>query len=148
MACSLDAAEGNFSRYLLCHFNPLLPYLLAGIAGLSSGVVKASHFRTYYTALNEQRDFIEALAAVRSLVSRLRSELGLDVYSFSVFHIFFEQYLGVWRDALFLLGGPLLAVFAVVWLFTSSLAMSTMLLLVLTNLMINLMGAMYLAGGC
>lgn len=58
-------------------------------------MVAASHFRSYHTALNRQEDFIAALASVRAFVATARSELGLDVYAYSVFHIFFEQYLSI-----------------------------------------------------
>eukprot|EP00798_Chlamydomonas_sp_ICE-L_P025323 gene25324-10978_t len=67
-----------------------------GIAGLdeaSKGTkVTASAFRTYYTPLSKQE---VALASVRRLVSRIKGELGLDVYAYSMFHVFFEQYLTV-----------------------------------------------------
>lgn len=50
------------------------------------------------------------------------------------------------HDALVLLGAPLLGVGVVAWLFTASLWTAALLLLVLANLLLNLLGAMYLAG--
>lgn len=40
-----------------------------------------------------------------SLVDKMSAELGLRIYSFSVWHIFFEQYLTIARDSLHILGG-------------------------------------------
>lgn len=40
------------------------------------------------------------------------------MYPYSIFHIFFEQYLNTRRDALLLVGVPLLAVFVTAWIFT------------------------------
>jgi hypothetical protein len=57
--------------------------------------VAASAFRAYYKALNTQPDFIRALGSVRRLVDKMRRQLGLDIYAYSVFHIYFEQYLTV-----------------------------------------------------
>jgi len=41
-----------------------------------------------------------------------------QVYPYSIFHIFFEQYLNTHRDAALLVGLPLLAVFVTAWIFT------------------------------
>eukprot|EP00775_Hariotina_reticulata_P001814 gene1814-2147_t len=119
---------------------------LTGIAGLSQGVITSSAFRTYHTALNAQQDFIGALSAARAFTETASKELGLELYPYSVFHIFFEQYLNVKRDALLLVGLPLLAVFSVAWLFTGSLWGSLILLGMLISLMLQLAGAMRLAG--
>eukprot|EP00882_Tetradesmus_deserticola_P005279 GHRQ01005557.1.p1 GENE.GHRQ01005557.1~~GHRQ01005557.1.p1 ORF type:complete len:730 (+),score=321.05 GHRQ01005557.1:708-2897(+) len=117
-----------------------------GIAGLSSGVIAASAFRTYHTPLNSQPDFINALKAARQFAEQMSQELGMTVYPYSVFHIFFEQYLNTRRDAALLVGLPLLAVFGVTWLFTGSLWGSSILLGMLVSLMLQLAGSMYLSG--
>eukprot|EP00879_Flechtneria_rotunda_P012269 GHRR01012815.1.p1 GENE.GHRR01012815.1~~GHRR01012815.1.p1 ORF type:complete len:1130 (+),score=344.72 GHRR01012815.1:967-4356(+) len=117
-----------------------------GIAGLSQGMITASAFRTYHTALNRQHDFIAALSAARSFTEQASRNLGIRVYPYSVFHIFFEQYLNTRRDAALLVGLPLLAIFSICWLFTSSLWGSVILLVMLLSLMIQLAGAMYMAG--
>jgi Niemann-Pick C1 protein len=70
----------------------------------------------------------------------------VQVYPYSVFHIFFEQYLNTHRDAALLVGLPLLAVFAAAWLFTGSLWGSVILLAMLVSLMLQLAGSMYLSG--
>lgn len=44
--------------------------------------------------------------------------IALQVYTYSIFHIFFEQYLNTHRDAALLVGLPLLAVFVTAWIFT------------------------------
>jgi Niemann-Pick C1 protein len=41
-----------------------------------------------------------------------------QVYPYSIFHIFFEQYLNTHEDAATLVGLPLLAVFVTAWIFT------------------------------
>lgn len=44
------------------------------------------------------------MQAVTSLVDAMSAELGLRIYSFSVWHIFFEQYLTIAKDSLHILG--------------------------------------------
>lgn len=117
----------------------------SGVAGLRDGVVKSSSFRTYYTPLNHQSDFINAMKAVKEFTHKAKRELKLDIFTYSIFHIFFEQYLHVDRDAVMLIGTPCLAVFLACWLFTSSLWGSLLLLLHLVSLLLHLLGTMYLA---
>lgn len=42
--------------------------------------------------------------AVREFAAGLSKQLGLDIYTFSVFHVFFEQYLSIGTVAVRLLG--------------------------------------------
>lgn len=86
------------------------------------------------------------LAASSSLLPCLRLGSAPQVYPYSVFHIFFEQYLNTHRDALLLVGLPILAVFCAAWLFTSNLWGSLILLGMLLSMMLQLSGAMYMAG--
>ena len=41
---------------------------------------------------------------MRELVASARAQLGLDLYAFSPFHVFFEQYVTIGGEALTLLG--------------------------------------------
>lgn len=45
--------------------------------------------------------------AVREFAAQLSKQLGLDVYTFSIFHVFFEQYLGIRGTAIRLLGASI-----------------------------------------
>lgn len=119
---------------------------LGPVAGLDRGVVSASAFRTYYVPLNTQQQYIAALRAVRRYVERLRSSLGLDVYAYSIFHIFFEQYLDVGKSAALLLGAPAAAVAVATAVLGGSLWGAALLLGVLASLLLHLCGAMLLAG--
>jgi hypothetical protein len=117
-----------------------------GIAGLSTGAVAASAFRTYHTALNAQDQFIGALQSARAFAAAASKDLGLQVLPYSVFHVYFEQYLTPGADAARMVGLPCLAVVGVAWAFTGSLWASGVLLLMLVSLLVQLGGAMYLAG--
>lgn len=118
-----------------------------GVAGLGKkGVVRASALRTYHTPLAEQRDFISALRAARSLAESASRDLGLDVYVYSVFHVFFEQYLDLASQAGRLLALPLAAVVGACGLFTASWPAAWLLLACLCSTLVHLAGAMSLAG--
>lgn len=116
------------------------------VAGLSVGRVAASHFRAYYAPLNSQQDFISALRAVRRMVADAAAALDLDLYAYSVFHVFFEQYLHAGREALLLVALPCAAVVAVVAAFTGSAAAAALLAALLGSTLVHLGAAMLLAG--
>jgi len=84
--------------------------------------------------------------AVRRMLERARAELGLDVYAYSVFHVFFEQYLNVGAAAarLLLLAGA--GVTAAVAAFTSSVWAAGLAAGVLASLLLHLLAVMVLWG--
>lgn len=73
---------------------------LGGRQGYSSAVrrnddnttVLASHFRTFHTPLRSQANFIDALAAARRIAHDMSERTGLDVFPYSLFYVFFDQY--------------------------------------------------------
>ncbi|KAL0145463.1 patched family-domain-containing protein [Mucor lusitanicus] len=65
--------------------------------------VNASHFRTFHTPLRSQDQFIAAYASAQ--------QLGLEVYPYSVFYIFFEQYTYIVSMAFQILGLAILSIF-------------------------------------
>ena len=50
---------------------------------------------------------VRCMQAVRAMAARLSQKLGLDIYVFSVFHVFFEQYLDIGSTSIRILGAPL-----------------------------------------
>ena len=116
------------------------------IAGLDEGVIRASAFRASHTPLGQQKDFIGALQESRNMVEDLRERIGLDVYAYSVFHIFFEQYLTIVGEATVLLGSAAAAVFLACLLATGSAWAACLLLSTLGMMLVDLAGCMWLFG--
>jgi Niemann-Pick C1 protein len=115
-------------------------------AAAAPPVVRASALRSYHTPLATQRDFILALQAARDLASRASRDLGLETYVYSVFHVFFEQYLDLTKQATRLLLLPLAAVVAACAALTASWGAALALLVCLSSVLVHLAGAMALAG--
>jgi hypothetical protein len=67
---------------------------------------------------------VSRLPQSRAFAARASHELRLRVYSYSIFHVYFEQYLDVGSQAAALLGLPLLAVLAAAFGLTGSLQAS------------------------
>lgn len=119
---------------------------LTGIKGLSEGVVSASAFLSYYHPLSKQEDFITAVRASRELATQASKDLNITIFSYSIFHVFFEQYLTLGGEALTMLGSAAVAIFILCLLATSSPWAAALVLGTLTMLCIDLAGVMAVAG--
>ena len=86
------------------------------------------------------------MQAIRDFTEATNKKLGIQMYPYSIFHIFFEQYLYVVQNSVWLLGGALVGVFAVCWMFTASVWASGIILLVVGMILMDLLGVMYLWG--
>lgn len=116
------------------------------LSGYESGVIQASSFRTYHTPLNKQTDYVNSLRAAREFCSRVSDSLKMEVFPYSVFYMFFEQYLDIWKTALINLAIAIGAVFLVCLVITCSFWSSAIILLVLTMIVVDLMGVMAILG--
>uniref|UniRef100_A0A453CMN6 SSD domain-containing protein n=1 Tax=Aegilops tauschii subsp. strangulata TaxID=200361 RepID=A0A453CMN6_AEGTS len=108
-------------------------------SGYENGIIQASAFRTYHTPLNKQTDYVNSLRAARDFSSQMSKDLQMEIFPYSVFHIFFEQYLSVWKTAIMNICVCLGAVFVVCFVVTSSLWASAIILIVLAMIVLDLM---------
>ena len=128
---------------------------LGGKAPYSSSVVyspkhtstPASRFQTYHTPLRTQDDFISAYASARRVASEIRdANDGLDVFPYSKFYIFFDQYATVVGLAATLLGSALALIFILATILLGSLATALVVTLTVAMTLVDIVGTMALAG--
>ncbi|KAG6712155.1 hypothetical protein I3842_05G089900 [Carya illinoinensis] len=129
---SADCAKGGHGAYTNS----------VDLKGYERGVLQASEFRTYHTPLNKQGDYVNSMRAAREFSSRISSSLKMDIFPYSVFYIFFEQYLDIWKIALINIAIALGAIFIVCSVITASLWSSAIILLVLAMIVVDLLGVM------
>ncbi|XP_058098545.1 uncharacterized protein LOC131243314 isoform X2 [Magnolia sinica] len=129
---SADCAKGGHGAYTSS----------VDLNGYESGVIQASEFRTYHTPLNKQSDYVNSMRAAREFSSKVSHSLKIDIFPYSVFYIFFEQYLDIWRTALINIAIALGAVFIVCLVITCSLWSSAIIIMVLAMIVVDLMGVM------
>ncbi|KAI8145976.1 patched family-domain-containing protein [Fennellomyces sp. T-0311] len=105
-----------------------------------------SHFRTFHTPLRTQQDFIAAQASARRISDNLSDSLGISVYPYSVFYVFFEQYSYIAMMALELLGLAILSIFIITSTLLGSMRSGIIVMLVVIMILIDVMGVMTLWG--
>ncbi|KAK1304424.1 hypothetical protein QJS10_CPB11g02148 [Acorus calamus] len=129
---SADCAKGGHGAYTTS----------VDLNGYESGIIQASSFRTYHTPVNKQSDYVNSLRAAREFSSKISDSLKIDIFPYSVFYIFFEQYLDIWKTALVNISIALGAVFIVCLVITCSLWSSAIILVVLAMILVDMMGVM------
>lgn len=156
-----------FERYLpfFLQDNPDDECVKGGHAAYSSGVnyvipepnrtlVNASYFMSYHTILKTSADYYEALRAARKVslnITRMiqanlrisgvnESEIAkVNVFPYSVFYVFYEQYLTMWPDTIQSMGYSVLAIFIVTFVLMGfDIHSSTVVIITITMIVINL----------
>ncbi|XP_057666723.1 NPC intracellular cholesterol transporter 1-like isoform X1 [Diorhabda carinulata] len=106
--------------------------------------VEASYFMTYHTILKTSEDYYESMRAARKIAANLTKTVGVEVFPYSVFYVFYEQYLTMWPDTLFSIGVSLLAIFVVTFILMGlDIFSSVVVIITITMIIVNLGGLMY-----
>ena len=127
---------------------------LAGQASYGSAVVvdaerntiAASHFRTSHRPLRSQDDFIRAYASARRIAGDISESTGLDVFPYSVFYIFFDQYATIVSLTSALLGSAVAIVFVVSAVLLGSLPTAAVVTVTVAMAVVDIVGAMAVMG--
>ncbi|XP_019770254.2 NPC intracellular cholesterol transporter 1 isoform X2 [Dendroctonus ponderosae] len=148
----------EFERYIsfFLQDNPDATCAKAGHAAYSHAVnyasnrktnlsnVGASYFMSYHSILKTSADYYESMRKARTISANLTKSVGVEVFPYSVFYVFYEQYLTMWPDTLQSLGISLLAIFlATFFLMGLDIFSSIVVLITITMILVNLGGLMY-----
>ncbi|XP_030752069.1 NPC intracellular cholesterol transporter 1 isoform X3 [Sitophilus oryzae] len=148
----------DFDRYISFFLkdNPDEDCAKAGHAAYGQGVnyrtnstthlskVGASYFMSYHTILKTSADYYESMRAARQISANLTKTVGVEVFPYSVFYVFYEQYLTMWPDTIHSLGISLIAIFVVTFLLMGlDIFSSIVVLITITMILVNLGGLMY-----
>ncbi|KAL8976845.1 MAG: hypothetical protein Q9177_006759 [Variospora cf. flavescens] len=130
-----------------CPFGGAAPYSNALVVHPNSthNPIPASHFRTSHTPLRSQSDFIQAYASARRIASEVSEKEGIDVFPYSKFYIFFDQYASIVSLAGTLLGSAVAIIFFLSSLLLGSLATGLVVTLTVIMTLVAILGTMALA---
>ncbi|XP_019702346.1 uncharacterized protein [Elaeis guineensis] len=129
---SSDCAKGGKGAYTTS----------VDLTGYESGIIQAASFRTYHTPLNKQSDYVNSMRAAQDFSSKISDSLKMQIFPYSVFYVFFEQYLDIWKTALIDISIGLGAIFIVCLVITCSLWTSAIIFIVLAMILVDMMGVM------
>ncbi|CAK7205846.1 niemann-Pick type C-related protein 1 [Sporothrix eucalyptigena] len=106
----------------------------------------ATHFRTMHTPLRSQDDFIQAYASARRVASDITASTGVEVFPYSVFYVFFDQYATIVSLSATLLGSAMAIIFAVSWLILGSFMTAAVVACTVAMTICDIIGAMTVMG--
>ena len=123
---------------------------LAGKASYSQAVVvdaentnvPASHFRTMHKPLRSQDDFINAYQSARRISREVSKNTGIEVFPYSVFYVFFDQYADIVKLTATLLGSAVAIIFAVSTVLLGSILTALVVTVTVVMTVVDIIGAM------
>lgn len=114
---------------------------------------------TYHTILKSSSDYYLALRSARKIAKNITNMIqgklilrgidenqakSIEVFPYSVFYVFYEQYLTMWQDTVKSMGISVLAIFIVTFfLMGFDIHSSVVVIITITMIVINLGGLMY-----
>ncbi|KXJ97092.1 sterol-sensing domain of SREBP cleavage-activation-domain-containing protein [Microdochium bolleyi] len=104
--------------------------------------VRASHFRTMHKPLRSQDDFIKAYLAARRIANDISESTGMEVFPYSVFYVFFDQYANIVNLTATLLGSAVAIIFAVSTVLLGSVLTALVVTVTVVMTVIDIIGAM------
>ncbi|KOB77248.1 Niemann-Pick C1 protein [Operophtera brumata] len=115
----------------------------------------ATYYQGYHTVLKSSHDYYSALRGARDVAANLTETLNrnlrdqgknttVNVFPYSVFYVFYEQYLTMWPDTLKSMGISVLSIFIVTFLLMGfDLFSALVVVITITMIVVNIGGLMY-----
>lgn len=129
-----------------CPLGGKAPYSNAVVIDEERTTIDASHYRTSHTALRSQNDFIQAYRAARRIADDISKEHNIDVFPYSKFYIFFDQYLSIVQLTGTLLGSAVAIIFVLTSAILGSISTGAVITTTVVMTVVDIIGTMALAG--
>jgi Niemann-Pick C1 protein len=117
----------------------------AVVMDVNRTTITASHFRTSHTPLHSQEDFIASYRSARRIADEISKQNDIDVFPYSKFYIFFDQYITIVRLSAILLSCALISIFLLSALLLGSIRTALVVTTTVAMTLIDIIGAMAVA---
>ncbi|KAJ5914936.1 Patched [Penicillium tannophilum] len=129
-----------------CPLGGKAPYSSAVVIDEEHTMINASHFRTSHVPLRSQDDFIQAYVAARRIADGLSQEHHIDIFPYSKFYIFFDQYVSIVQLTGTLLGSAVAIIFVLTSAILGSVATGAVITTTVVMTVVDIIGTMAIAG--
>jgi len=161
--------SADFDRYInfFLHDNPGTHCPKGGHAAYKDAVqlnqnqsVRSSYFMGFHSILKTSTDFINAMKSANEIAKNISKTILVNqtkpfhdsnqlsdypVFPYSVFYVFYDQYLNIWSNLIFNLSLSLLAVFLITCILLGfDIHTSILILICIFMIIIDMFGVMYL----
>lgn len=121
-------------------------YSHALVIDATRDTINASHFRSSHGPLRSQEDFIEAYASARRISDSISENIGTEVFPYSKFYIFFDQYTTIVKLTATLLGSAIALILVITSILLGSIRTGIVVTVTVTMIVIDIIGTMAVAG--
>ena len=109
--------------------------------------INASHYRTYHTVIQTQAEYINAYVQALRICDSIMDEYPeLECFPYTIFYVYFEQYLTIVQIMAIVLSMAALAVFLVTWLILGSVVAAFWVVFVVSMVVVDMGGVMAMWG--
>ena len=129
-----------------CPLGGQASYGSAVVVDTEKMTIPASHFRTSHSPLRSQDDFINAYASARRIAHDITEYTGVDVFPYSVFYIFFDQYATIVPLTATLVGSALALILVISTILLGSISTAAVVTLTVIMIIVDIIGAMAVMG--
>jgi Niemann-Pick C1 protein len=129
-----------------CPLGGQASYGSAVVVDSERDTILASHFRTAHSPLRSQDDFIKAYASARRISKVISDNTGLDVFPYSIFYVFFDQYATIVSLTAALLGSAVGIIFLVSTALLGSVVTAAVVAATVIMVIVDIIGAMAVMG--
>lgn len=129
-----------------CALGGKAPYSNALVIDKQHTMINASHFRISHTPLRSQDDFIQSYIAARRIANDISREHNIDVFPYSKFYIFFDQYVSIVRLTGTLLGTAVAIIFVLTSAILGSIATGAVITATVVMTVVDIIGTMAITG--
>lgn len=111
--------------------------------------IGATSFMTYYTILKNSTDYTNALKWSRDITDNItitlkNHNINAQVFPYSIFHVFYEQYLNMWKSTIQNLSISMVDIFLVTFILLGlDIYSSLTVIFTIFMILLNLMGLMF-----
>ncbi|KAF4521963.1 hypothetical protein B566_EDAN009491 [Ephemera danica] len=151
----------SFEKYLpfFLQDNPDVSCAKAGRAAYAQGVnyvvdekgvakTEDTYFMGYHTVLRTSEDYYEALRSARMVAAKYMNDIhtdetfkNIEVFPYSIFYVYYEQYLTIWDEAIFALFISLFVIFVVTFVLMGfDFASAALVIVSILSITIDMMG--------
>jgi Niemann-Pick C1 protein len=125
-----------------CPLGGRAPYSNALVIDPETVTIPASHFRSSHTPLRSQEDFIAAYASARRISDDVSENTGIEVFPYSVFYIFFDQYATIIKLTAALLGSALALILVISSILLGSVKTGAVVTATVIMVVVDIIGTM------
>ncbi|XP_040564653.1 NPC intracellular cholesterol transporter 1 isoform X1 [Lepeophtheirus salmonis] len=113
---------------------------------IKTNKVLFSNFMAFHTVLRTSNDFVQAIESTRILSDKFARENNITSFPYSIFHVYYEQYLSMKTDTLVSIAYVLLTMLLICWFLSGKIVIGLYTVTFVSSILIHVTGFISMLG--